>query len=87
MYIIMAIRIQPLPRNSVNVSTRIALIGTKYCTPEINTSEIIVDFSGMIQRNFICQLYFRTDCHLSSGLLQELSNGRSVAFSNGFSLL
>ena len=40
-------------------------------------------FSGMFQHNFTWQWYFPTDCHLSSDLLLEMSNGLSVAFFNG----
>ena len=84
------------------VSFRISLradgmppLRTKYCTPEINTSEIIVDssgivqwmFGGIFQRNFTFQLYFPTACHLSSGFSLELSHGFSMACSNGSSFL
>ena len=71
-------------------------LGATYRTPEIITSEIIVYLewhvfqwmlSGMFQRNIIVQLHDSKDCHLSSGGLLELSNGLSVAFSNGWSLL
>ena len=70
-------------------------LGTKYCTPEISTSEIIVDFrrlvqwisSGMFKHNFTVQWYdVQKDCHLSSELLLELSNGYPVAFSKGIQL-
>ena len=44
-------------------------------------------FSGVFQRNFTCQWYFPKDCYFSSGLLLELSNGCSVAFSNRIELL
>ena len=70
-------------------------LGAKYCTPEIVTSEIIVDFrwhvpmdvfSGIFQRHLTCQWYFAKDCHFSSGLVLQLSNGISVVFSNGIYL-
>ena len=46
--------------------------GTKYCTPEIDTSEIIVDFQWHFQMDF--QWHFPTKCNLS------------VVFSKGLSL-
>ena len=55
-------------------------LGAKYCTPEINTSEVFVDFSGIFQRNVTCQWYFPKDCHLPSGFLLEFANGLSMAF-------
>ena len=65
--------------------------GAKDCTPEINTSEIVVDFQWYfpmdVQWHFptklIFQWYFPKDCHVSSGFVLNLSNGFSVAFSNG----
>ena len=54
-------------------------IGTKYRTPEINTSEIIVDlfggflqliFSGVFQRIFICK-YIPNYCHFPSAVLHS----------------
>ena len=58
--------------------TKRSTLGANYCTPEINISEIIVDFPW----------HFSKDCHLSSGLLLEcLSDGFSKAFSNVFSSL
>ena len=56
-------------------------LGAKACTPEINTSEIIVDFRGVY-----CA-YFPKDRHFSSGFSPDLSNGCSVSFSDGISLL
>ena len=58
---------------------------TKYCTPEIDTSEIIVDFqgvfqwivSGMFQHNFTLQLYAPKNCHFPSGFLLEFPSGHS----------
>ena len=52
-------------------------LGAKYCTPEINTSEIIVDFEWHFPMNF--QWHFPKDCHFP--------NGCSVVCSNGFQLL
>ena len=34
-------------------------LGAKACTPEINTSEIIVDFRGVFQRNLIIARIFQ----------------------------
>ena len=44
-------------------------------------------FSGIFQQSFTFKWYYQKDCHLSSGLLLELPNGLSVAFSNGLSCL
>ena len=60
-------------------------LGAKDCTPEINTSEIIVDFQWHVPMD--CQRYVPKDCHFPSGFLLEMSYGLSVAFSNGISLL
>ena len=43
--------------------------------------------SGIFQRDFTIQWCRPKDCRLSSGFLLEPSNGVSVAFSNGVSLL
>ena len=81
---------------SKHIKSGAAGVGAKDCTPEISTSEVIAGF----QRRFPmkCRWHFPTefhcsaifpqkDCHFSSGLLLELSNGFSVAISNGNSLL
>ena len=65
------------------------------CTPEINTSEIIVIFSGIFpwivggifQQKFTSQWYYPKGCHLSSGSLLELSNGLSAVLSDIITLL
>ena len=57
------------------------------CNFSVAFSNGITLFSGIFQRNFAVQWYFPKDRHLSSGLLLELSNGISVAFSNGFSFV
>ena len=44
-------------------------------------------FSGIFQQMFICQWCCPKDCHLSSELLLELSNGLSVVVSNGIPFL
>ena len=44
-------------------------------------------FSGIFKRNFTCQWYVPKDCHLSSGLSLELSDGLPVAYSNICSLV
>ena len=44
-------------------------------------------FSGIFQHKFTSQWYCPNDCHLPSGCSLELSNGFSVASSNGTSLL
>ena len=70
-------------------------LGAKDCTPEIDTSEIIVDVQWHCpmdcQWNFPTEFHksvpFPKDSHLSSGFLLELSNGCSAVFSNGISLL
>ena len=66
-------------------------LGVKYCTLDINTSEILMDcqwlsvaFSNIISN---CQRYALKDCHLPRELSLELSNGFSVACSNGMFLL
>ena len=67
--------------NSINVNhsvhnkhnNTIIIIGATYCTPEINTSEIIVDFERCVSiisqllptHNVICLLYVAKDCQLS----------------------
>ena len=71
------------------------MLGAKACTPEINTSEIVVEFSGsfqlivsgIVQRNFTAQWNCPKDCHLSSGCSLEVSNELTVEFSNGIPLL
>ena len=57
-------------------------VGAKDRTPEIDTSEIIVDvqwhvpmdFSDICQRYVSCQLHVAKDCHCSSGLKQTNTN-------------
>ena len=46
-------------------------LGAKYCTPEIDTSEIIVDFQWHFPMDL--QWYFPKDCHLSAVFSQGLS--------------
>ena len=70
-------------------------IGARYCTPEINTSEIIVDYQWHSPMD--CQWHFPTEFHVSAvcsvgsslvqWILPELSDGSPAAFSNGSSLL
>ena len=68
--------------------SRSASFRAKDRTPEIPTSEIIVDFfGGIFQRNFACQRPFPKDCRLLCGFLLEMPNGCSMAFSNITSLL
>ena len=57
-------------------------------TPEINTSETIVDFQWHFPMTVHLSVVFSPpmDCHFPSGCLLELPNGLSVAFPNGFSL-
>ena len=66
----------------------------KDSTPEIDDSEIVVDFQWQVQVKF--QLYFPTDLYLSvevskglssfcQWILQEVSNGHSLKLSNGIS--
>ena len=72
-----------------------SLRGKNDCTPETDTSEIVVDFHWRFPMDF--QRHVPTGFHLSvvfdKGLplaqwtLLELSNGCSVALSNGLSLL
>ena len=59
--------------STITLSTKMTVAGAKYCTPEIDTSEINMDvqwhpgiFNGVFQRTFTFQLYL---CHLSSGCL------------------
>ena len=50
-------------------------LGSRYRTPEMNPSEIIVDFSGAFQwmcswhfqHHFTCRRYFPKGCHFPSG--------------------
>ena len=72
-------------------------IGATYCTAEIDTSEIIVDFlsgisqwmfSGIYQHNFTFQWYiFQRVVTFSSGFVLEFPHGFSVPSSEGTSLL
>ena len=75
-------------------NTTLKRAGAKYCTPEIDTSEIIVDF----QRHFPMDLgAFSNGLSLVSGVFQrivtfrvcllEMPNGLSVACSDGIPLL
>ena len=50
-------------RREGQVSDDEARLGEKDCTPEINTSEIIVDFQWHFPMD--CQWHFPTDVHLS----------------------
>ena len=63
-------------------------LGAKYCTPEINTSELIVDFQGQVPMDlsvafskgislFSCIVQ---RIHFPSGFVLEMSNACSVAF-------
>ena len=71
-----------------------SVLGAKYCTPEIDTSEIIVDFQCHFPMDF--QWHFPTTCHLSVlfpkglSLVQWICTGNvqwiPVTFSNGFLL-
>ena len=73
---------------------RSGTLGPKYCTPQINTSEIIVDlqwhFPVDVQWHFPTEFHLSVavpkDCHLSSGFSLELSDGCSVAFPDETSL-
>ena len=60
-------------------------LGANYRTPEIDTSEVMVD----VQWHFLTdyQLHFPMDCHVPSGFVLDISDGLSVAFSNDISLL
>ena len=68
-------------------------LGTKDCTPGIDTSEIMVDchwdFPMDAQWHFPTGFHLSAvcskGCHFSGGCSLELSNGCSVAFSNGIS--
>ena len=70
------------PLKSIMLVGKLAMLGTKDCTPEIDTLEIIVD----------CQWHFPTGLHLSVVFSKGLSLGQwifsgivqwiSVAFSN-----
>ena len=69
--------------------------GATYCTPEIDTSEIIVDFSGIsywtfrdiLLRNLTSKSHFPKGYRFPGGFPLETSNGFSEIISNGVSLL
>ena len=50
--------------NSLYIYIYIHIIGTKYCTPEINTSEVIVDFQWHFPMDF--QWHFSTHFHAAA---------------------
>ena len=58
-------------------------LGATYLTPEIDTSEIIVDVQRHVpmsvqwhfQEIFTCQRYVPKDCHFPSGVLLDMFNG------------
>ena len=71
------------------------LLGAKYCTPEINTSEIIVDFQSRFPMDFhlslVCSKGLSLFQWISSGLFQRTFSGIfkqncTVATSGAYSL-
>ena len=67
------------------------MLGTTYCTPEIDTSEIVVDVQRQFPMDshwhfptaFNSSVVFSNGISLSQWILLEMPNGLSVASSNG----